>query len=63
MKKIAFCGLLLGPEKEDDWLYQLEHSNISIVKKKYTFEKLEEHYKYFRLDSRWLFCLIVKMVY
>ncbi len=55
MSKITFCGLLLGPEKEDNWLCQLNHSNISIIKKKYTFEQLEERYKYFRLDSRWPF--------
>lgn len=53
MRKITFCGLLLGPEKEDDWLCQLEHSNISIIKKKFTFEKLKEQYNCFRMYSRW----------
>lgn len=55
MKKVTFCGLLLGPEKLDDWLCEFKHSKISVRKKKYTFEKLEEQYKYFRLDSRWPF--------
>lgn len=55
MKKITFCGLILGPEKSDDWLCKFKHSKISIHRKRYTFEKLEKQYKYFRLDSRWPF--------
>ena len=53
MKKITFCGLLLGPEYMDKWLCKLEHSKITITKQLYTFEELEEKYKFFKMYSRW----------